>query len=175
MIFNYKNLETIKKGHISDTVAFSIAIADEMLCSESEKKDLELAAAFHDIGKVLIPSTYLNKNGALTQEERKIVNHHAYLGYEIMKALGYGIPVAEAVRDHHNPNSASKLAQILRMADIYSAMTEERPYKKARSHEEAMAVLRKSGFSDLMISIGDRVLKSKRLEINSNAKNLIAA
>ncbi len=175
MIFNYKNLETIKKGHISDTVVFSLAIADEMLCTEAEKKNLELAAAFHDIGKVLIPSTYLNKNGALTPDERKIVNHHAYLGYEIMKALGYGIPVAEAVRDHHNPNSKSKLAQILRMADIYSAMTEERPYKKARSHEEAMDVLKKSGFSELMIAIGDRVLKAKRAEINAKLKGLLAA
>ncbi len=170
MIINYKNLETIKKGHISDTVVFAVALANELGCSEAEKKDLETAAAFHDIGKVLIPSTYLNKNGALTPEERKIVNHHAYLGYEIMKALGYSVSVAVAVRDHHNPYSTSKIAQILRMADIYSAMTEQRPYKTAKSHEEAMSVLKNCHFSQELLAAGERILKLKRAEITAKAK-----
>lgn len=175
MIINYKNLETIKKGHISDTVIFAVALAEELKYSERDKKNLEIAAAFHDIGKVLIPSTYLNKNGALSQDERRIVNYHAYLGYEIMKALGYERAVAEAVRDHHDQFSRSKIAQVLRMADIYSAMTEERPYKSAKSHEEAMEVLKKCRFSDELINAGDEILKAKRAELNNKTKSFIAA
>ena len=174
-MINYKNLETIKEGHISDTVDFAVALANEMLLTREEKKSLEIAAAFHDIGKVLIPAEYLNKNGALNQYERKIVNLHAVLGYEIMKSLGYSIQIAEAVRDHHNPNSKSQLAQILRMADIYSAMTEERPYKAARSHEEAMSVLRKCKFTQEMLEIGDRVLKLRRAKLNAQKKPVMAA
>ncbi len=166
MIINYKNLETIKKGHVSDTVEFAIALANGLNCTAEERKHVETAAAFHDIGKVLIPSEYLNKNGALSLEERRIVNYHAQLGYEIMKALGHPIPVAEAVRDHHNPFSSSHLAHILRMADIYSAMTEERPYKTARSHEEAMNVLKDSRFTTDMIAVGDKILREKRIELN---------
>lgn len=175
MIINYKNLETIKKGHISDTVIFAVALAEELNYSQEDKKNLEVAAAFHDIGKVLIPSAYLNKNGALTPHEREIVNHHAYLGYEIMKALGHNPAIAEAVRDHHNPYSMSRIAQVLRMADIYSAMTEERPYKNAKSHEEAMSVLKNCRFSAELLKAGDKVLKAKRAELNRKAKGFIAA
>lgn len=165
-IINYKNLETIKEGHINDTVEYSRAIAQKMGLSKEEVQTLETAAAFHDIGKSLIPAEYLNKNGALSKDERRIVNLHAVLGYELMKSLGYKPEIAEAVRDHHNPNSKNKLSQILRMADIYSAMTEVRPYKPARSHDEALSVLKKCGLPDDVLKAGEIVLQNAHDELH---------
>ena len=158
LVIDYKNLSTIKEGHLNDTVEYSKALAKKLGLSPEEVKTVEVAAAFHDIGKSLIPAKYLNKNGALSKDERRVVNLHAVLGYELMKSLGYKPEIAEAVRDHHNPHSKNELAQILRMADIYSAMTEERPYKPARSHYDAMRVLRDCKLPDKLIKLGN-VLK----------------
>ena len=139
---NYNNLKTIKHTHLSTTIEFSRAIGKEMGMSENELKTMEAGAALHDIGKSLVPEEILNKNGRLTPEERKVINLHSVLGYELLKGLGFGTNVAEIARDHHNPNSKNKMAQIVRAADVYSAMREERPYKTAKTHEEAMAVLK---------------------------------
>ena len=166
LVINYQNLSTIKEGHLNDTVEYSKALAKKLGLSPEEVKTVEVAAAFHDIGKSLIPAEYLNKNGALSKDERKIVNLHAVLGYELMKSLGYKPEIAEAVRDHHNPNSKNELAQILRMADIYSAMTEERPYKPARSHYDAMRVLRDCKLPDKLIKLGN-VLKDAHDDLHA--------
>ena len=82
LVINYENLSTIKEGHLNDTVEYSKALAKKLGLSPEEVKTVEVAAAFHDIGKSLIPAKYLNKNGALSKDERKVVNLHAVLGYE---------------------------------------------------------------------------------------------
>lgn len=138
---NYDNLKTIKQGHIADTTKYTRVIGKEMGYNDSQLQTMEVGAALHDIGKTLIPAEILNKNGKLTDSERKVVNLHSVLGYEILKSAGFGTNVAEIARDHHNPNSQNPMAQVVRAADVYSAMTEERPYKEAKSHEEAMGVL----------------------------------
>ena len=139
---NYDNLKTIKHTHLSTTIEFSRAIGKELGMTDNELKTMEAGAALHDIGKSLVPAEILNKNGKLTPEEREVINLHSVLGYELLKGLGFGTNVAEIARDHHNPNSKNKMAQIVRAADVYSAMREERPYKTAKTHDEAMAVLK---------------------------------
>ena len=153
---NYDNLKTIKHTHIATTVEFARAIGEELGMSESEIQTMEIGAALHDTGKSLIPSEILNKNGRLDPQERKTINLHSVLGYEILKSAGYGVNVAEIARDHHNPNSTNKMAQIVRAADVYSAMREERPYKSAKTHEEAMAVLRDMKISSNILDALDR-------------------
>ena len=153
---NYDNLKTIKPTHIATTVEFARAIGEELGMSESDIQTMEIGAALHDTGKSLIPSEILNKNGRLDAQERKTINLHSVLGYEILKSAGYGVNVAEIARDHHNPNSTNKMAQIVRAADVYSAMREERPYKSAKTHEEAMAVLRDMKINSNILDALDR-------------------
>lgn len=141
-LFNYDNLKTIKYTHLATTIEYAKAIGKELGYNSEQLHVMEVGAALHDIGKSLIPEGILNKKGRLTNEERNIVNLHSVLGYEILKSLGYGVNVAEIARDHHNPASKNPMAQIVRAADIYSAMREERSYKKAKTHEEAMEVLK---------------------------------
>lgn len=165
---NYDNLKTIKHTHIATTVEFARAIGEEMGMSEQDIQTMEIGAALHDTGKALIPSEILNKHGRLDADERRIINLHAVLGYEILKSAGYGTNVAEIARDHHNPNSTNKMAQIVRAADVYSAMREERPYKTAKTHEEAMAVLKD-------MKINPRILEALDKKYGENQSQLTAA
>lgn len=141
-VLHYENLKTIKYTHLATTVEFARAVGEELGFNEEQLKVMEVGATLHDIGKSFIPPQILNKKGRLSPEEREIVNLHAVIGYELLKSLGYGVNVAEIARDHHNPMSKNSMAQIVRAADIYSAMREERSYKKAKTHEEAMDVLK---------------------------------
>jgi len=141
-VLHYENLKTIKYTHLATTVVYAREIAKLLKYSPEDIKTIEIGASLHDIGKSLIPPAILNKKGRLSEEERQIVNLHSVMGYEILKSMGYCVNVAEIARDHHNPLSKNPMAQIVRAADIYSAMREERSYKKAKSHEEAMDVLK---------------------------------
>ena len=154
---NYDNLKTIKHTHLATTTEFATAIGEELGLSSSEIETMKKGAALHDLGKSLVPAEILNKNGRLTPEERKIINLHSVLGYELLKGLNLGINVAEIARDHHNPNSTNKYAQIVRAADVYSAMREQRSYKPAKSHEEAMAVLRDMNIKPQILNALDKV------------------
>ena len=120
----------------------------------------------HDIGKSFIPPSILNKKGRLTKEEREIINFHSVIGYEILKSAGYGVNVAEIARDHHNPLSKNPMAQIVRAADIYSAMREERSYKKPKSHEEAMEVLRSARVPQNILDALDKKYGNKSAATN---------
>lgn len=154
---NYSNLKTIKHTHLATTTEFATAIGKELGLSDAEIKTMEVGAALHDIGKSLVPAEILNKQGRLTPEERKIINLHSVLGYELLKGMNLGTNVAEIARDHHNPNSTNKYAQIVRAADVYSAMREERPYKTAKTHDEAMAVLKDMKISSTILNALDKV------------------
>lgn len=165
---NYDNLKTIKHSHVSTTVQFARSIGKELGLSETELQTMETGAALHDIGKTLIPEEILNKKGKLTDDERKIVNLHSVLGYEILKSGGFSTNVAEIARDHHNPNSRNKYAQIVRAADVYSAMREERSYKKGKTHEEAMSVLRNMNINPQILAALEKNYGTKPNTVVSN-------
>jgi putative two-component system response regulator len=108
----------------------------------------------HDIGKVAVPDSILFKRGKLTEEEWQIMRSHTTKGEEIcrpMKSLGLVLPI---IRNHHErwdgtgyPDGIAGeqiplLARILQVADVYDALTSERSYKKAFSHEDAVSILK---------------------------------
>jgi two-component system response regulator RpfG len=116
---------------------------------------IELAAPMHDIGKIGIPDNILLKPGKLNHEELAIMKTHTSIGYHILKnshskyiSLG-----AEIALSHHErfdgggyPNGLQGKAipldaRIVAVADVYDALTSERPYKKAWSNQEALEYL----------------------------------
>ena len=123
---------------------------------EIKLKDIQLAAMLHDYGKVLIPKEILNKKGELTPKERSIIELHSELGYELLKQQG-GISeeVLNLIKFHHQKPDGSGYpqkdsmfeynlsSQILEVADMYSALTEERAYHKACTKEEALKIIYK--------------------------------
>lgn len=154
---NVKELEDLKNGHLMDTritAAKMYSALPKDLKSQVNLMDLQQAAMLHDYGKVLIPEKILNKKGKLTPEEKKIMELHSELGYEILKQQGVNKNVLNMVKYHHqNPNrsgypSANEdyehdiSTQILATADKYSALREKRSYKDPLNRNQALDIIK---------------------------------
>ena len=147
---NMQELQELKNGHCRQTQDIATKIAQNLpspLRNEVNIKSLREGALLHDFGKVLIPQEILNKNGQLTNEERKIMNLHSEIGYNLLKNSINDRIVLELVKYHHNNKVNHKdfvpdiNLQILNIADRYSALTENRVYKKAFTPQQALMIL----------------------------------
>ncbi len=138
-----ENITKVTKSHLNATCAIGLQIADKMNISAADKKLLEQACMFHDFGKILIPNEILEKPSYLTINEKKIMDLHSELGAELLSSTGMNERVLELIKNHHKPLNENNdiLGQILSVADIYSALREERSYKSAMSEKEAFALL----------------------------------
>ena len=130
---NMENVTGKNQEHFITTYAAANKLSQNL--PSSEKNVLMQSALVHDIGKSLIPAEILNKKGKLTKQEKEIVDLHSRLGEEILKTTDVDKRVARCVGLHHTPcvspqKANSQAAQILSVADVYSALKEERPYKK---------------------------------------------
>lgn len=143
-----ENVTEITKSHLLPTMYYAKEIMDKSgeYFTPDDYEKMTQAALLHDIGKALIPSEILNKKGALSKEEREIVQLHNELGYEILKSSNLSPKVLSMVKNHHDygqPHVKNSLTQILTVADIYSALKENRSYKQAMSNEDAFNILEK--------------------------------
>ncbi|OPX87420.1 MEDS domain-containing protein [Pelotomaculum sp. PtaB.Bin117] len=123
--------------------------------SERSINDLRLLAQFHDIGKIGIPDSILMKPGFLTIDEVVEMRQHCEIGHRIAMLSPDLVPIAGWILKHHEwwngqgyPLGLKKEeipleCRILAIADAYDAMTSNRPYRKAMSHEAALAELAK--------------------------------
>ena len=105
---------------------------------------MEQASLLHDIGKIFIPAEILNKKENLTQKEREIIGLHDILGVELLKNTQLNPKVLTLIDSHHKCdgiNDNSILTQILKIADIYSALKENRSYKTSMNEEDTFKVL----------------------------------
>ena len=144
-------------GHTERVVEFSLAIARDMTDPEVAQKqfleNLSIAALLHDIGKIGIPESVLNKSGPLNEEDKAFIHRHPQVGAEILAPISEFKEVILGVKYHHEWYDGSgypyKLrgkdipltAAIISVADAYDAMTSERPYRSAMSHEKAVRII----------------------------------
>ena len=155
---NMHTWNNLIEGHAKDTREITngiIVYLPKHLRQEIDIKSLREAAYLHDIGKALIPEKILNKEGKLTAKEENIMHKHSELSYELLKSCGIHSNTLELVKYHHQNSShtgypavkneflASPEMQILSLADKYSALTENRPYKEAFSKNKALSILYK--------------------------------
>lgn len=142
---------------------FSVELGIRLGLGRNELLALHRGGYLHDIGKIGIPDSILNKRGELTSEEWEIMRGHVIRGEEICRPMKSLAPVLPIVRYHHErwdgtgyPDGLRReeiplLARILQIADVYDALTSERSYKKALSVEEAcrqLEVEAKAGWRD---------------------------
>lgn len=130
-------------------------IALEMELPPDEVEVIELAGLVHDIGKVAIPDSVLQKPGPLCPAERAIMTNHSLLGASILERAGILAELAPLVRHHHEWHNGSGYpsrlggaeipvgAAILAVADAFDTMISDRPYKAGMSVKEAREELRK--------------------------------
>jgi putative nucleotidyltransferase with HDIG domain len=125
--------------------------------SEAEVEQIDVGARLHDIGKLGIPESILDKRGPLDEDERAFLRRHTVIGERIIGAAGSLAPTASLVRSSHErfdgngyPDGLSGQqiplgARIIAACDAYDAMITARPYSPARSPADAIAELRGSG------------------------------
>lgn len=141
--------------HSLSTKKFATGIYNNLpkeLQNKANLKDIAQGALLHDVGKVLIPGKCLLKKGELTDKERDVINLHSTLSYELLKRQGLSENVMNIIKYHHQnkngtgyPSMSDDMgidAQIVSLADKYSALIEKRSYKAAMSPKEALAVLK---------------------------------
>ena len=141
------------QGHSQKVSAYAALIAEALGMNDLEVEEIRLAGVLHDIGKVAIPESILNKNGPLNPDEWETMKSHVQFGAKILEPLTPLDRVRVMVRHHHEffdgsgyPDALTgeKIplgARIIAVADAYDTITSDRTYKKARAAVEALAEL----------------------------------
>ena len=141
-------------GHNERVSRIAMALGSAMGLDPERIEILRLAGNLHDLGKVGVPEAILNKQHRLTPAEFEQVKLHPMYGFEILKDIPFPGPVARVVLQHHERHDGSGYpsglkngeilleARILAVADVYEALTSDRPYRKALEHLVAMDFIR---------------------------------
>ncbi len=141
------------RRHSQQDAEFAVELGSAVGLSQEPLRSLRIAGLLHDVGKIGVPDHILKKPGPLTDEERAMMREHVVLSKLIVQGVPNLQEVADAVHSHHERWDGSGyprglrgeeiplLGRILAVADAYSAMILDRPYRKALSHEEAVAEL----------------------------------
>lgn len=150
------NKDHYTRKHSAHVAEYSASIVDSLGFSKDKKETLRVAALLHDVGKIGLPDRILRKPGPLTHEEEDAVRQHSLLGsLMVSQHLAGNDEVREAVLHHHERwdgsgypaglkgRDISLLGRILAVADAYSAMTTDRPYRSGLSLETAIEELKK--------------------------------
>jgi HD-GYP domain-containing protein (c-di-GMP phosphodiesterase class II) len=140
-------------GHSHDVATLAGQVARKLALSGKEIEQVRLAAELHDIGKVAIPETILNKPGPLDDEEWEYIRRHSVIGERIISAAPSLHRVAQIVRSSHERLDGTGYpdrlkgadiplgARIIAVCDAYDAMISERPYSQAMPTGAAVAEL----------------------------------
>ncbi len=172
-------------GHSRRVAMYSTKIAKELDVAEHELKTIIRGAWLHDIGKLATPDAILLKPGALTQEEWRIMQRHAEIGYDLVKRIPFLAQAAEIILSHHERWDGSGYprglkardiplgARVFAVADTVDAMTSNRPYRSALSFEETEEEIRRgsgsrydSQVANVFLSVGIENWKAMRRSID---------
>ncbi|MBA4383947.1 MAG: hypothetical protein C0410_04370 [Anaerolinea sp.] len=138
-------------GHSERVTLIALSIAQQLNLDEKQIQQIHWGALLHDVGKIGIPDNILRKPGKLTDEEWEIMRSHPQTGYEMLKGIPFLCPALDVVLHHHErydgagyPSGLAGMdiplsARIFAIADTFDAMTNDRPYRKAFSRDEAIA------------------------------------
>lgn len=147
--------DSYTRGHSERVTRYSLQLGTRLGLPEDRLKVIERAGILHDIGKIGIDRSLLNKEGLLTAEETAQLQQHPAIGMKILEPIEFLQDVRLCIGQHHErydgggypggtPAEAQLLeSRILAIADSYDAMTSDRPYRKALLREAALEELRK--------------------------------
>lgn len=158
-------------AHSAQVSALAVDLGRDLGLDADGLADLRIAGQLHDVGKLAVPDAVLNKPGPLDETEMRLVRMHPVLGAELVRAWGHTV-AAEYVLQHHEHidgqgypyglagERIALQARILHVVDAFTAMTSDRPYRRALSFEDATAELRaRSGsqFDEAVVASLERV------------------
>jgi diguanylate cyclase (GGDEF)-like protein/putative nucleotidyltransferase with HDIG domain len=141
------------QGHCERVADFACALARATGMDEKTLFWFRMGALLHDVGKIVVPPEVLNKPGRLDPEERAIIERHPDAGVELLAGIEFPWDVRPMVRYHHErwegggyPTGIAgeeipPAARILCIADVYDALTSDRPYRAGFAHEKAIDIM----------------------------------
>jgi diguanylate cyclase (GGDEF)-like protein/putative nucleotidyltransferase with HDIG domain len=153
--------DSYTRQHSQQDADLAAELGDALGLSQEPLRALRVAGLLHDVGKIGVPDDILKKPGPLTDEERRTMQEHVVLGKLIIQGVPNLQDVVEAVYTHHERwdgtgypqglkgEEIPLLGRVLAVADAYSAMILDRPYRKALSHEQAVEELRRGAGTQL--------------------------
>lgn len=167
------------QGHIERVSTMAVALGKKLRLTGKEIVALRLGGALHDIGKIAISESILNKPGPLNGNEWKIMKNHAEIGHKICIPLKGNLGLAlEVVRHHHEKLDGSgypdglkgdeipKIARVMAVVDIYDALVTDRPYRKGMDSKKAISIIREEGRQgkldqEIIEYLAEMVMKNK--------------
>jgi len=143
------------QDHMDRMGNIALKVGEKLGLKQTAMDDLYLLALLHDIGKVGIPSNILNKPSSLSDEEWEIMKKHPSIGYQIAMSSLDLRSIAKGILTHHERFDGTGypeglkgkeiplISRIVSIIDTYDAITQDRPYRSARTHEEAIIEIKK--------------------------------
>ncbi|MCL6638112.1 MAG: HD domain-containing protein [Firmicutes bacterium] len=159
--------------HSSIVAAVAVRIAAAMDFTGEELLSMEIAGLMHDLGKLSIPDSILEKPGPLTDEEYRIIRQHTYYTYRILREAGVPAPIPEWAAYHHEKLDGSGYpfhlsgpdlslgARIMAVADVFTALREDRPYRSGMNKKKILDIMNKMSATNAL----DPVVVKKLFEI----------
>ena len=147
------NKDRYTRRHSEDVLTYSLHIAHQLGLDRETQRTVQIAALLHDVGKIGVPDRILRKPSALTDEEFQAVQQHPIMGAVIVGAVPGFEETLDAVRHHHERWDGKGypfglhgcetpfLARLIAVADAFSAMTTDRPYRKGMERGKALRIL----------------------------------
>ncbi|MBW1683011.1 MAG: HD domain-containing protein [Deltaproteobacteria bacterium] len=141
--------------HSTGVAECAVMLSRYLGFTEAEVAEMEVAGYFHDLGKLAVPNSILEKPGKLTKEEFEVIKQHTYFTYSVLATIGGLGHIAEWAAFHHEKLDGSGYpfhiaadrinlgARILAVADIFTALSEDRPYRKGMGRKEVEEILKK--------------------------------
>lgn len=175
-----KAADQYTKSHSMRVADLAEAIACEMKLPQAEIEDIRVGALLHDIGKVEISTRLIQKAAGLEQAEQVEMASHTVRGAELVRSLGTilkgAIPIIMYHHDHYSESSKPEGlhgegipigARVVAVADAYDAIVTDRPYRRGRTPQEAMAIIRESTdrqFDPKVVEAFERVMVKRTEE-----------
>jgi HD-GYP domain-containing protein (c-di-GMP phosphodiesterase class II) len=141
------------RGHSQRVAYWAVELGRELALSPEALQALEYGGVLHDIGKIGMPDAILSKASALDDAERELAREHPRIGAEIVAGVSFLAAALPAIRSHHErwdgggyPDRLAGediplVARIVNAADTWDACTSNRPYQKAFTTEESLAIM----------------------------------
>lgn len=160
------------RGHSQRVQEYSAMIAEELKYTPKQKEILQYAALLHDVGKIGVTETILNKPGKLDRDEFDCIKQHPELGARIISNVKYLKDCVPIIKYHHKYYDGSGYPEIgpddkvpydsyiLGVADAFDAMTSKRQYREPFSHERALEEIRRCTGTQFEPSVAEAFLKA---------------
>ena len=158
-------------GHSGRVAKYTVMLAKELGYDDETVEKYYNIALLHDIGKIGIPEEVLNKPGKLTDDEYKIIQSHAQLGYNVLKDISIMPELATGAGCHHErPDGKGyprglkleeipRVAQIIAVADTFDAMYSTRPYRKRMNFDKVVSIIKEVSGTQLTPDVVDAFLR----------------